>query len=66
MRANHCTRQALPLTPVSLSLLHRSLSTVDDMLSRRIDSNVDDGTRLACTFPAVQGEPSSSLNLATF
>ena len=45
----HCMRHVLLLTPLSLSLLHRSLSTVDDMLSKRIDSNVDDGTRLACT-----------------
>ena len=41
-------RHVLLLTPVSLSLLQRSLSTVDDMLSKRIDSNVEDGTRFAC------------------
>lgn len=42
-------RHVLLLTPLSLSLLHRSLSTVDDMLSKRIDSNVEDGTRFACS-----------------
>ena len=42
-------RQVLLLTPASLSLVHRSLSTVDDMVSKRIDWNVEDGTRFACS-----------------